>query len=156
MSDGLDLAGRIALATGASGGVGSAICRRLARDVGGIAVAYGSNAEPAEALAAEIVCGGGAARVFGCDLADPGAPERLIDDVEAALGGVDILVANHGVARQARYEDVDAAVFDHTLAVNLRAPFLLARRALPGMRAWLRSRLVHLLGGGLPRRRHRS
>jgi 3-oxoacyl-[acyl-carrier protein] reductase len=72
-------------------------------------------------------------------MADPGAPERLIDDVEAALRPVDILVANHGLARQARYEDLDAAAFDHTLAINLRAPFLLARRALPGPRP------VHLL-----------
>jgi 3-oxoacyl-[acyl-carrier protein] reductase len=134
MSDGLDLAGRVALVTGASGGIGSAICRRLAGNVAGIAVAYGSNAEPAEELAAEIVSGGGTARAFGSDMAAPDAPERLIDDVESALGPVDILVANHGVARQARYEDVDAATFDHTLAVNLRSPFLLARRTLPGMR----------------------
>ncbi len=55
-------------------------------------------------------------------MADPNAPEQLIDDVEGALGPVDILVANHGLARQTRYEDVDAAIFDHTLAVNLRAP----------------------------------
>ena len=67
-------------------------------------------------------------------MADPDAPEQLIDDVEAAFGPVDILVANHGFARQARFEDVDAAIFDHTLAINLRAPFLLARRTLPGMR----------------------
>jgi 3-oxoacyl-[acyl-carrier protein] reductase len=134
MSQELDLAGRIALVTGASGGIGSAICRRLADDVAGIAVVYGTNSKLAKALAAEIVSGGGTAQVFGCDMADPVAPERLIDDVEAALGPVEILVANHGLARQARYEDMDAATFDHTLAVNLRAPFLLARRALPGMR----------------------
>jgi 3-oxoacyl-[acyl-carrier protein] reductase len=134
MSDGLDLAGCIALVTGASGGIGSAICRRLADDVAGIAVAYGSNAGPAEALVAEIVSGGGTAQAFSSDMADPDAPARLIDDVEAALGPVDILVANHGIAHQVRYEDLDATAFDHTLAVNLRAPFLLARRALPGMR----------------------
>jgi 3-oxoacyl-[acyl-carrier protein] reductase len=134
MSDRLDLAARIALVTGASGGIGSTICRQLAGDVAGLAVAYGSNAEAAEALATEIVSGGGTARAFGADMADPAAPERLIDDVEAALGPVDILIANHGLARQTRYEDVDAAAFDHTLAVNLRAPFLLARRTLPGMR----------------------
>jgi 3-oxoacyl-[acyl-carrier protein] reductase len=134
MSDRLDLAGRIALVTGASGGIGGAICRRLAGDVAGVAVAYGSNAEPAEALAAEIVSGGGTAPVFRSDMAAPDAPERLIADVEAALGPIDILVANHGLAQQVNYEDVDAATFDHTLAVNLRAPFLLARRALPRMR----------------------
>ncbi|MGH3857179.1 MAG: SDR family NAD(P)-dependent oxidoreductase [Pseudonocardiaceae bacterium] len=134
MSGEIDLAGRVALVTGASGGIGGAICRRLARDVAGIALAYGSSAEPAEALAAEIVSGGGTARAFSSDMADPGAPEQLIDDVEAALGPIDILIANHGIARPARYEDIDAATFDHTLAVNLRAPFLLARRALPGMR----------------------
>jgi 3-oxoacyl-[acyl-carrier protein] reductase len=85
-------------------------------------------------LAAEIVSADGTAQPFGCDMAESEAPDRLVDDVEAALGPVGILVANHGIARQARYEDVDAAVFDYTMAVNLRAPFLLARRALPGMR----------------------
>jgi 3-oxoacyl-[acyl-carrier protein] reductase len=73
-------------------------------------------------------------RVFSSDMADVGAPERLIDDVEVEFGPVDILVVNHGLARQAGYEDVDVPAFDYTLAVNLRAPFLLARRALPGMR----------------------
>jgi 3-oxoacyl-[acyl-carrier protein] reductase len=129
-----ELTGRIALVTGASGGIGGAICRLLAAEVGKIALAYGNNAKPAEALAAEIVSGGGVARTFGADMADPAGPQRLVEDVEAALGPVDILVANHGRARQARFEDVDAAAFDHTLAVNLRSPFLLARAVLPGMR----------------------
>lgn len=133
MSDRLGLAGRIALVTGASGGIGSAICRRLACDVAGIALAYGSNTELAEALAVGIVSVAGQ-RVFSSDMADVGAPERLIDDVEVEFGPVDILVVNHGLARQAGYEDVDVAAFDHTLAVNLRASFLLACRALPRMR----------------------
>jgi 3-oxoacyl-[acyl-carrier protein] reductase len=50
------------------------------------------------------------------------------------LGPVDLLVANAGLSRPGSYEDVDAAAFDQTLAVNLRAPYLLARRVLPGMR----------------------
>jgi 3-oxoacyl-[acyl-carrier protein] reductase len=74
------------------------------------------------------------APVFQADLRDPEAPARLIDAVEAELGPVDILAANAGISRPAPYEDVDAALFDETLAVNLRAPFLLARRVLPGMR----------------------
>jgi NAD(P)-dependent dehydrogenase (short-subunit alcohol dehydrogenase family) len=54
--------------------------------------------------------------------------------VESGLGPVEVLVVNHGLARRARYEDVDADAFDRTLAVNLRAPFLPAQRALVGMR----------------------
>lgn len=139
MTDGLsgtslDLSGRVALVTGASGGIGAEICRRLADEVTAIAVGYSSNAQPAEALAAEIVSGGGTALTFGADMADPAAPERLIDEVDSALGSVDILVACHGLARQAAYEDVDAAAFDRTLAINLRSVFLLARRALPRVR----------------------
>jgi 3-oxoacyl-[acyl-carrier protein] reductase len=128
-----ELTGRIAVVTGASGGIGGAISRLLATQVAKIALAYGSNAKPAETLATEIVSNGGTAQTFSANMADPDSPQRLIAAVEAALGPVDILVANHGRARRARYEDVDAAAFDQTLAVNLRAPFLLARAVLPGM-----------------------
>jgi 3-oxoacyl-[acyl-carrier protein] reductase len=55
--------------------------------------------------------------------------------VEHELGAVDILVANHGLGKQAGLQDIDAALFDRTLAINLRAPFLLAQRVLPGMRS---------------------
>jgi len=66
-------------------------------------------------------------------MGDPEAPARLIGEVESVLGPVDILVANHGLGRQATYQEVDATAFDQTLAINLRAPFLLAQRVLPGM-----------------------
>jgi 3-oxoacyl-[acyl-carrier protein] reductase len=134
MTDELHLSHRVALVTGASGGIGSAISRRLAGEGARIALAYGSNAEAAEALAAEIASGGGTAQVFAADMADPAAPERLVEEVETAIGGVDILVANHGVARRTGYEELDATAFDRTLAINLRAPYLLSRGVLPGMR----------------------
>jgi 3-oxoacyl-[acyl-carrier protein] reductase len=125
---------RVALVTGASGGIGAAICRALAGEVETVAIAYGQSAEPAEALARELTERGTAARAFPADMSDAAAPERLVQEVEAAFGRIDLLVANHGLARQRRYDEVDAAAFDRTLAVNVRAPFLLARRALPGMR----------------------
>jgi 3-oxoacyl-[acyl-carrier protein] reductase len=124
-----DLTGRVALVTGGSGGIGAAICRQLAAAGVRVAVSYGSQRDPAERLADEI---GGAA--FGADMEDPEAPRRLVAETETALGPIDLLVANHGLARPAAYPDVDAAAFDRTLAVNLRAPFLLAQAALPGMR----------------------
>jgi 3-oxoacyl-[acyl-carrier protein] reductase len=75
-----------------------------------------------------------AAQVFAADLGHPESPVELVEAVERELGPVDILAANAGKAGTATYEEVDAAAFDEMLAVNLRAPFLLARRVLPGMR----------------------
>jgi 3-oxoacyl-[acyl-carrier protein] reductase len=126
--------GRVALVTGASGGIGAAICRALAGEVESVAIAYGRSADPAEALARELTEAGTGARAFAADMADPAAPGELVAEVEAALGPVDVLAANHGLARQRSYDEVDAAAFDATLAVNVRAPFLLARSVLPGMR----------------------
>lgn len=136
LDHGRDRLGEVALVTGASGGIGAAICRALAGRVGALAAGYGRNAGPARELVQEIESNGSAsrARAFGADMADPEGPGRLVDEVEAALGPVDILVACHGIARPVRYEELDAAAFDRTLATNLRAPFLLARRVLPGMR----------------------
>ena len=129
-----ELAGKVALVTGGSGGIGAAICRRLADDGVAVGVGYGSGRDAAQRVADEIGSAGGVARAFGADLADPAAPARLVADVEDALGRVDIVVANHGTATVAGYEDVDAELFDRTLAINLRAPFLLAQAALGGMR----------------------
>jgi 3-oxoacyl-[acyl-carrier protein] reductase len=75
---------------------------------------------------------------------DPQGPERLVSEVEDALGPIEILIANHGLATRAPYEEVDAASFDQTMAVNLRAPFLLARRVLPAMRERGWGRIVFL------------
>jgi 3-oxoacyl-[acyl-carrier protein] reductase len=113
--------GRVALVTGGSGGIGAALVDRLEREGVTVAVHYAHN-RPTNA------------HVFQADLEDPAAPDRLIDEVEAALGPIDILAANAGHSQRATYEEVDAQAFDRMLAINLRAPFLLARRVLPGMR----------------------
>lgn len=134
MVNNVDFTGRVALVTGGSGGIGAALCRQLASQGAAVAVGYGQQVKSAEDIAADIESTGGRAGAFGADLADPDAPGRLIDDVEAVLGPVDLLVANHGTARPVDYEDLDADRMDRTLAINLRAPFLLARRVLPGMR----------------------
>jgi 3-oxoacyl-[acyl-carrier protein] reductase len=127
--------GRVALVTGGSGGIGAALCRELASAGASIAIGYGRNAASAQRLADELSAAGAAAAAYGADLEDPDAPAQMVDAVERSLGPVDLLVANHGLARQAPYEEVDAELFDRTLAVNLRAPFLLAQAVLPGMRS---------------------
>jgi 3-oxoacyl-[acyl-carrier protein] reductase len=129
-----DLNGRVALVTGGSGGIGAELSARLATAGAAVAVHYASNRDAAERVAAGIIEGGGSSAAFGADLREQDAPERLIETVEGDLGPVDVLAANAGLSRPGSYEDVDAAAFDETIAVNLRAPYLLARRVLPGMR----------------------
>lgn len=130
-----EFTGRVALVTGGSGGIGAAVCRRLAERGATVAVAYGRNPDPAEELARELGASGRTAAAFGADMEDPGAPLRLVGEVVEALGPVDLLVANHGRARPASYEEVSAEEFDRTVAVNLRSVFLLAQAVLPGMRS---------------------
>ena len=72
---------------------------------------------------------------MGADLRDPQAPAELLAAVEPQLGSIDVLVAAAGLGRQQTLEDIEIEDFDEMLAVNLRAPFLLAQRTLPGMRA---------------------
>ena len=145
--------GRVALVTGASGGIGAALSLRLAGAGAAVVLHFASNPDPARRVAEEIGSGGGRALTLGADLGDAEAPERLVGEAERELGPIAILAANAGLSRQASWDEVDAATFDETLAVNLRAPFLLARRVLPGMRerGWGRilftSSIAALTGG---------
>ncbi len=135
MAKGNHLSNQVALVTGASGGIGQAISRALAADGASVALAYGSHPEPAQRLADELIARGGHAVAVGADLRDPQAPAELLAAVEPRLGSIDVLVAAAGLGRQQTLEDIEIEDFDEMLAVNLRAPFLLAQRTLPGMRA---------------------
>lgn len=128
------LQGRVALVTGGSGGIGAALCRALAAQGATVAVHYRDRSEVAERIASQIVASGGHAAAFPADLLVPRASELLVDAVERELGTVDVLVANHGHAHKATFDEVDIGAWDETLAINLRAPFLLAQRVIPGMK----------------------
>lgn len=130
--DGLD--GRVALVTGGSGGIGAELSVRLAAAGAAVAVHYSSGSGKADRIVARINETGGRAFAVAGDLGLAAVAEQLVDAVERELGPVDVLAANAGLSRPGSYEEVDAAVFDETMAVNLRAPYLLARRVLPGMR----------------------
>lgn len=134
------LAGKAALVTGASGGLGAEIARALHRQGAKVALS-GTRADALAALAAEL---GEGAAACPADLRDPAAADALIVAAEAACGPLDILVNNAGLTRDGlamRMKDEDWAV---VLDVDLSAPFRLARAALRGMVRRRSGRIINI------------
>jgi 3-oxoacyl-[acyl-carrier protein] reductase len=125
---------KVALVTGASRGIGAAIAERLARDGFTVVINYAGNAEAAEALARKIEQTGGRALTAQADVADPAAVHRMFEAAETAFGGVDVLVNNAGIMPLARIADADDALFDRTVAVNLKGTFNTLREAARRLR----------------------
>ncbi len=125
---------RIAIVTGASGGIGTAVSERLARDGCTVVVNYSGNAAAAEALVRRIEAAGGRATSAQADVADAAAVARMFDAAEAAFGGVDVLVNTAGTMDLASVADSDDALFDRTLATNLKGTFNTLREAARRMR----------------------
>lgn len=125
---------KVALVTGASGGIGAETARRLARDGFAVIVNYAGAAAPAEQVAREIEAAGGKAVVAQADVSDPAAVRRLFDSAETAFGGVDVVVNNAGIMKLANIADTDDALFDQTLAVNLKGVFNVLREAARRLR----------------------
>lgn len=122
------------LVTGASRGIGRAICRRLAATGASIGACASSHPDELDELVQEIhELGGTACSLLG-DLSDPAVPAQLVKDAVAKMGGLDAVVSNAGISSPAMLAHLDAAVWDRVFAVNVRAPWLLAVAAYP----WLR------------------
>jgi short-subunit dehydrogenase len=121
----VNLAGRSVLLTGATGGIGHAIARAVAAR-GGRLLVSGRRADVLEPLAAEL-----GARALPCDLADPAEVDRLV----AEAGAVDVLIANAALPASGAVETFTVEEIDRALAVNLRAPMILARRLSEPMAA---------------------
>ena len=129
---------RVAIVTGASRGIGAAVAERLARDGLAVIVDYSGSAAAADDVVARIEAAGGTARAVKADIADPAAVAALFEAAEAAFGGVDVLVNNAGVMQLKPLADTDDALFDRTVAINLKGTFNAlreaARRLRPGGR----------------------
>jgi len=130
----LDLTGKIALVTGASGGIGGGIARRL-YDQGATVVLSGTRAEALEALAGEL---GERTQVMTCNLGNEGEASALVGRVEAEMGQLDILVNNAGLTRDGLAVRMKNEDWQQVIDINLTAAFRLSRASLKGMmkRRW--------------------
>ena len=140
----IDLTGTTVLVTGASRGIGRAIAEQMAAAGATVGLHGHRHLDAAQALAERL---GHGAQAFQADLAAPDACRHLFDEAVAALGPLDVLVNNAGVARAI---PLDAplpawqAAWDETLAVNLRAPALLCHLAADHMRARGGGRIINI------------
>jgi len=135
-----ELAGKRALVTGASGGIGAAIARGL-HGAGAAVGLSGTRTAPLEALAAEL---GAGAHVLPCDLADAAAVEALPKQAAEAMGGVDILVNNAGITRDGLFMRMSDADWQDVIDVNLTAAMRLARGVLRAMMKARWGRIVNI------------
>lgn len=135
-----DFGGRVALITGAFRGLGKAAAARLLER--GCAVAVNvRDAARAEAVVREL--GGRSVAVAG-DVAEPGMPESLVERTLTAFGRLDILVNNAALPFTTRFEQITAEEWRKATEVNLTAPFLLTRAALPAMKSQGYGRVINL------------
>ena len=131
----MDLRGRAALVTGAGHRIGRAIALALAGRGMRVAVHYNAAADGARETVRIIESGGGSAAAFVADLRRGDTAASLVADVAAHFGALDVLVNSAAVMRRTPFGSIDAMQWDDIMAINLRAPFLLAQAAAPHLRA---------------------
>ncbi|MDR5753874.1 MULTISPECIES: SDR family oxidoreductase [unclassified Caballeronia] len=124
------LEGQTALVTGASSGIGFGVAEALAAAGAAVAINYHSHGEPAEKLAADIEKAGGSAFAFGADVSDETQLDAMFDAVRERFGTVDIVVANSGLQKDARFIDMTLDEWNTVMNVNLAGQFLTAQRAV--------------------------
>lgn len=135
---------KVALVTGSSRGLGRAMALKLAQDGFAVAVHYGRGEAEAQKVAEEIRAAGGQAEVFGADLSTPANAGKLVDEVIAKLGRLDVLVNNAGITRDGlaiRMKDED---WDAVLQTNLSSAFTASRAAIKHMMKARSGRIINI------------
>lgn len=135
---------KVALVSGASGGIGTACCKRLAASGFCIAALYHKNESAAAALVRDITASGGKAAAFCCDIRDSGAVGDTVKAVQRTLGGVDVLVGCAGVSRQRLFQEITDEAWAQMRGVHLDGAFYLTRAVLPGMLQKKQGRIIHI------------
>lgn len=124
---------KTALITGASGGIGSATARRLAKDGFAVVISCCSNTEAAQALADELILCGADVLVCPCDVSDEKQVNKMFADATEKFGGVSVLVNNAGISSVGLFTDMSEAEFSRIVSVNLCGAANCCRAAVPYM-----------------------
>lgn len=127
------LAGKSALVTGGSRGIGAAIAKRLANEGADVAITYSSSQERAQQVVDDIVKGGGKAVAIKADAADQIAVRASVQQAAKEFGKIDILVNNAGVLALGPIAEFPADDFERALSVNVRSVFTATQEAVRHM-----------------------
>jgi 3-oxoacyl-[acyl-carrier protein] reductase len=127
----MTLKGKRALVTGASRGIGAAIAQALATEGADVAITYEKSAAAAAEVVRTIEALGRRAVAIQADSADAAAVQASVERTVAELGGLDILVNNAGILRLSEVKDISLEDIDATLNVNVRAPIIASKAAIP-------------------------
>ncbi len=128
------LAGRVAIVTGGSQGIGAAIALRFAREGARVAIVYNRNDAAADGVVSAIRSAGGTAEAIKADCSQVPEIERMVDATIRSFGRVDILVNNAAVFRTMPVEETTEAIWDEQLDLNLKGPFFCVRALVPEFR----------------------
>ena len=123
------LAGKVALVTGGSNGIGAAIAKRLADDGAAVVLTYSASPTDADEVIRSIKAAGGKALGLKADASDPEAVRLAVAKVIATFGGIDILVNNAGVGLIRPIEQFSLEDFDKLIAINVRGLFVATQEA---------------------------
>lgn len=135
---------RVALVTGASGGIGGAVARALAEQGHAVAVGYRSGKDAAAEVVDAITAAGGTAAAVGLDVTDADSVDAAVTSVEESLGRVTIVVNNAGVTADGLFLRMDHARWRAVLDANLDGAFHVTRRVVPGMVRQRWGRIVNI------------
>lgn len=139
-----DLRGRVALVTGSSRGIGAAVAIAIAKTGADVAVNYHERADAANAVCGEIAEMGRKAIAVQADVSVAAEVRRIVAEVEANLGRIDILVNNAAIAHPCKLEEITEAEWDEVLTVNLKSVFLVTQAVIGGMRQRKWGRIINL------------
>lgn len=138
------LAGKVAVVTGGSRGIGAAIAKALAEQGAQVVINYQSNMERADAVVEEIEKNGGSSYAIQANIADSQDVNRLIEDVKNRYGKIDILVNNAGITRDRTFRKLSESEWNEVINVNLNSVFTTTSAVIEHMLEQKSGRIINI------------